>query len=77
MVLRARTRRAGFARGNGYVRQHCFARASGVARKRASCHLPEVSVVPVVPVRPLENEIPCGRPSHWMVAIPCGRIVAG
>ena len=30
-----------------------------------ACHFPAVSVVPVVPVRPLENEIPCGRPSHW------------
>ena len=30
-----------------------------------ACHFPAVSVVAVLPVRPLENEIPCGRPSHW------------
>ena len=30
-----------------------------------ACHFPVVSAVPVVPVRPLENEIPCGRPTNF------------
>ena len=30
-----------------------------------ACHFPAVSVVPVVPVRPLENEIPCGRSANF------------
>jgi hypothetical protein len=30
-----------------------------------ACHFPVVSVVPVVSVRPLENEIPCGRPANF------------
>ena len=30
-----------------------------------ACHFPVVSVVPVVSVRPLENEIPCGRSANF------------
>ena len=51
-----------------------------------ACHFPVVSVVPVVSVRPPENEIPCGRSSQLEVALlaggpptgsgnPCGRTV--
>ena len=30
-----------------------------------ACHFPVVSVVPVVSARPLENEIPRGRPANF------------
>jgi len=42
----------------------CFALVNGVARKRAPCHIPEVSEVPEVSARPPFNGIPCGRPAH-------------
>ena len=38
-----------------------------------ACHVMEVLGVLEVLVRPLENGIPCGRSSHWKVALPRGR----
>ena len=72
------------AQADGQERQHCF-RTGQWLRAAAlpshgpmarcgsmACHFPAVSVVPVVPVRPLGNEIPRGRSSHWMVAFLAG-----
>ena len=37
-----------------------------------ACHVMEVLGVLEVLVRPLENGIPCGRSSHWKVALLAG-----